>query len=89
MKSQATPKFWKFYKRLSRSVQRGARKAYQIWKVNPNHPSLYFKRVDDEEPIYSARVSDDYRVLGFLEGDTVIWYWIGNHDEYERLLKHL
>ncbi len=87
MKSRATPKFWKLYARLPRGVQQRARKTYQMWKVNPHHPSLHFKRVDDEEPIYSARVSDDYRVLGFLEGDTVIWYWIGNHDEYERLLK--
>jgi len=55
--------------------------------VNPYHPSLRFKRVDDEELIYSARVTGDYRVLGILEGDTMIWYWIGNHDEYERLLK--
>ena len=87
MKSQATRKFWKFYARLHRNVQRRARKAYQMWKVNSHHPSLHFKRVDDEEPIYSVRVSDDYRVLGFLEGDTIIWYWIGNHDEYARLLK--
>ncbi len=58
-----------------------------MWKVNPRHPSLHFKRVDDEEPIYSARVSNDYRVLGFLKGNMVLWYWIGNHDEYERLLK--
>ncbi len=87
MKSQATPKFWKLYARLPRSVERRARKAFQLWKMNPNHPSLHFKRVDDEEPIYSARVSDDYRVLGVLAGDTVIWYWIGNHDEYEHLLK--
>lgn len=87
MKSRATLKFWKLYARLPRSVQQRARKAYQMWKMNPHHPSLRFKRVDDEEPIYSARVSDDYRVLGLLEGDTVIWYWIGNHDEYERLLK--
>jgi len=86
MKSQATPKFWKFYARLPRSVQQQARKAYQMWKVNPRHPSLHFKRVDDKEPIFSVRVSNDYRVLGFLEGDTAIWYWIGNHDEYERLL---
>ncbi|MCK5507016.1 MAG: hypothetical protein KAI50_00660 [Desulfobacterales bacterium] len=87
MKSQATPKFWKFYMRLSRNVQQQARKAYQVWKVNPYHPSLRFKRVDDKESIYSARVSNDYRALGFLEGDMVLWYWIGNHDEYERLLK--
>ncbi len=87
MKSQATPKFWKFYMRLSRNVQQQARKAYQMWKVNPYHPSLRFKRVDDKESIYSARVSNDYRALAFLEGDMVLWYWIGNHDEYERLLK--
>ena len=87
MKSQATSKFWKLYGRLPHSVQQRARKAYQMWKENPRHPSLHFKRVDDEEPIYSARVSDDHRVLGVLEGDTMIWYWIGSHDEYERLLK--
>ena len=87
MKSQVTPKLWKFYARLPRSVQRQARKAHQMWQVNPYHPSLHFKRVDDKEPIYSARVSNNYRVLGFLEGDTILWYWIGNRDEYERLLK--
>lgn len=87
MKSRATPKFWKLYARLPPDVQRRARKAYQMWKENPRHPSLHFKRVDDEEPIYSARVSDDHRVPGVLEGDTMIWYWIGSHDEYERLLK--
>ncbi len=87
MKSRATPKFWKHYKRLPRRVQRRARRAYQIWKVNPGHPSLHFKQVDEEESIYSARVGEDHRVIGFMEGDTVIWYWIGNHDEYERLLR--
>ena len=87
MKSRATAKFWRFYMRLSREVQQQARRAYQIWQVNPYHPSLHFKRVDDKEPIYSARVHKDYRVLGLLERDMVLWYWIGNHDEYERLLK--
>ena len=87
MNSQATPKFWKLYTSLPHLVQRRARKAYQLWKENPSHPSLHFKRVDDEEPIYSARVSDNYRVLGILERDTIIWFWIGTHDQYEQLLK--
>ena len=87
MKSQATPKFWKLYARLPQHLQQRARQAYQLWQVNPGHPSLRFKRVDDEEPIYSARIGEDYRVLGLLEGDTVIWFWLGAHDEYERLLK--
>lgn len=87
MKSQATPKFWKLYARLPQRLQQRTRQAYQLWQVNPGHPSLRFKRVDDEEPIYSARIGEDYRVLGLLEGDTIIWFWIGAHDEYERLLK--
>jgi mRNA-degrading endonuclease RelE of RelBE toxin-antitoxin system len=87
MKSKATEKFWKLYDSLTRDIQHRSRKAYQTWKANPKHPSLHFKRVDEEEPIYSVRVGDDYRVLGILEGDTLIWYWIGDHDKYLRLLK--
>ncbi len=87
MKSQATPKFWKLYAHLPQHLQQRARQAYQLWQVNPAHPSLRFKRVDDEVPIYSARIGEDYRALGLLEGDTIIWFWIGAHDEYERLLK--
>jgi hypothetical protein len=67
--------------------QQRARKAYQMWKTNPNAPGLHFKRVSEAEPIYSARVSEDYRVLGLMEGDTVVWFWIGGHNEYERMLK--
>jgi hypothetical protein len=68
-------------------MQRRARKAYRLWQVDPGHPSLQFKRVDDQEPIYSVRITDNFRALGLLEGDTVIWYWVGSHNEYERLLK--
>jgi len=89
VRARATLKFWKLYAALPPGVQQQARKAYLRWKANPRHPSLRFKRVDEEEPIYSARVGGDYRVLGVLEGDTVIWFWIGNHEEYDRLLKGL
>lgn len=87
MNAKAAPRFWKLYNRLPHQEQERARKAYQMWKTNPNASGLHFKRVSDQEPIYSARVSDDYRVLGLLEGNTIVWFWIGKHDEYERILK--
>jgi len=87
MKSKATAKFWRLYASLPDNIQRRARRSYQTWRENPTHPSLHFKRVDEEEPLYSVRINDNYRVLGMLEDDTMIWYWIGGHDEYERLLK--
>lgn len=89
MKSKATPKFWKLYNQLSTDMQKRARKAYQTWKTNPRTPGLQFKRISKATPIYSARINNNYRVLGVLQDDRVTWFWLGDHDEYERLLKQL
>ena len=89
MKSHATARFWQFYNKLPEAVQRDADRAYELWQNDPRHPSLQFKCVDPQEPIYSVRVSRGHRALGWLEGDTVTWFWIGDHDEYDRTLKHL
>ena len=64
-------------------VRQRARRAYRLWRENPDIPGLRFKRVGHE---VSVRIGRDYRALGVLEGDTVNWYWIGKHDEYDRLL---
>jgi hypothetical protein len=66
-----------------------ARKAYRLWRQDPTHPSLKFKKIHTREGIYSARVSLGWRVLGLLEGDTIYWFWIGSHAEYDRLLEQL
>jgi hypothetical protein len=87
MKSHTTPRFWKCYERLRGEVQQQADLAYELWRNNPFHPSLQFKRVDPQAPIYSVRVGRGYRALGWLERDTVTWYWIGDHDEYDRLIR--
>jgi hypothetical protein len=87
MISRATTRFWQCYDKLPEGVQRDADQAYVLWHNEPRHPSLQFKLVDPQEPIYSVRVSKGYRALGWLEGDTVTWFWIGDHDAYERMLK--
>ena len=50
---------------------------------------LHFKRVGRTRPVYSIRIRDYYRALGLLHGDTITWFWIGNHDVYERLVKDI
>ena len=67
------------------AVQKQAREAYQLFKQNPYHPGLHFKRIDPKEPIYSVRVTLGYRAVGRYEGDTIIWFWIGSHADYDRL----
>ena len=86
MKSQANARFWNLFRQLRPEVQDQAPEAYRIFAVNPRHPSLQFKRVGQSRPIYSVRISRDYRAVGILQGDAIIWFWIGNHQDYDRLL---
>ena len=89
MKSRATPRFWAAYRELPPDIREAAQKAYRLFRDNPNHPSLQFKKVHDREPIYSVRVTGAYRVVGQLEKDEVTWFWIGGHADYDRILKKL
>jgi hypothetical protein len=50
---------------------------------------LRFKKVHPKLPIYSARINRDYRAVGQLDEDTVIWFWVGSHAEYDMLLEQL
>ena len=40
-----------------------------------------------DKAYWSARVSQGYRALCILEENAAIWFWIGSHATYERLLK--
>jgi hypothetical protein len=42
------------------------------------------KKVD---PCWSSSHPRDYRALGYQRGNEMYWFWIGPHDEYERILK--
>jgi len=84
MRSAVLPSFWAEYRRLSNGVRQSARKAYRLWAANPFHPSLHFKCINSREGIWSVRITRDYRAIGVLEGDTVTWFWVGSHDDYER-----
>jgi hypothetical protein len=70
-------------------VQEQAARAYALWRSNPYHNSLQFRRVSQRSPINSVRRGIGYRALGVREGDYIYWFWIGSHAEYDELLKRL
>lgn len=84
MKSATLPAFWKADEKLGGNIKDRARKSFRLWAENPFHPSLHFKCINAEEDIWSVRISLDVRAIGVLEKETVTWFWIGTHDEYER-----
>ena len=87
MNSHTTDKFRKAFAELPADVQKQARQAYRLFIENPYHPSLHFKPIHPTRPIYSVRVGLDYRAVGVRDGDDIIWYWVGSHTEYDKLIR--
>jgi hypothetical protein len=83
VKHRATPKFWQFRNSLPQAVQELADKSYDLLKSDPRHPSLHFKKVGR---FWSVRVGIHYRALAVEDGEDIIWFWIGHHSEYDRLI---
>ena len=81
--SRASEEFWDLYKRIPRNAQRAADKQFELFRKDPTHPSLHLKPVGG---LWSARINDAYRALAVREDDVFYWFWVGPHDQYERLI---
>ncbi len=81
---KATQRFWTALENLPASVQNTARKNFELLKDNPKHPSLHFKKVGR---FWSARVGIHYRALAVKDDEDFIWVWIGNHSDYDQIVK--
>jgi len=89
VKSRTTIKFRKAFGELPTSVQEQARIAYRQFTRDPWHPSLRFKQIHSNLPIYSARIGKGYRAVGQRDESGVVWFWIGSHAEYDKLLSQM
>ena len=84
MTHRASRRFWECYARLPAEVRALADETFQLLKTAPDYPSLHFKKAGR---FRSVRVGIHYRALAVQEGDDVVWFWIGHHAEYDRLLR--
>ena len=85
MNHRATPRFWDRYGRLPAEVQRLADACYALLRPDPRHRSLHLKKVGR---FWSVRVGSHYRAMAVEDGHALVWFWIGTHAEYDRLLGH-
>ncbi len=89
MRSVTTERFRKAYERLPANVKLKAREVYARWNKNLYHPSLNYKQIHKTKSIYAVRVGNSYRALGVKNKNTMIWFWIGSHEEYNNLISQL
>jgi len=64
-------------------VRELADKNFDLLKDNPYHPSLHFKKIG---AFRSVRVGTAYRALAIEDSEDLIWFWIGNHSEYDKIV---
>jgi hypothetical protein len=60
-----------------------ASRSYELLKADSRHPSLHFKKVGR---FYSARVGLHHRAVGIEAPDGIVWFWIGSHADYDKLV---
>ena len=88
MRSKRSRKFRDLFFALPDDVRKQAYAAYRLFRKDPFHTSLHFKRVSPNKNLYSVRIGIAYRALGLREkDDEIVWLWIGSHTDSDKLLK--
>ena len=83
MRHFASPAFWAAYERLPDHVRELADKNYTLLKSDPQHPSLRLKKTGR---FWSVRIGLRYRALAVEVDGGLVWFWIGSHAEYDRMI---
>jgi hypothetical protein len=84
MRHFASPEFWDAYRSLPTDIRDLADKNFELLKQNPKHRSLQFKKVGR---FWSVRVGLRYRALAIEIDEALLWFWIGSHADYDRLIR--
>ena len=83
MKHFATSEFWDAFDRLPAPIQTKAKKNFELLKTNASHPSLHFKKINQ---FRTVRVGLRFRALAIESENDLIWFWIGSHAEYDKMV---
>ncbi len=87
MISQTQEDFWISYRAQPLDIQQLARKKYRFWERDAFNAALYFKPLFRN--VWSVGINQNYRALGRRRDNLIVWFWIGTHNEYDKLLKRL
>lgn len=86
---RAVEKFWRNFYKLRDEQKDSVRRAWQIFKHDPFHPSLESHEIHQlsaraKHTIYAAVVESDLRVIFRVDGDRVTTLDVGTHKIYRR-----
>ena len=84
MRHFTSSQFWKCYEELPEAIRRIADGSFEHLKQDPHHPSLHFNKI---EQFYSVRIGLRHRALAMEVPEGMLWFWIGSHFDYDRMIE--
>ena len=80
----ASPDFWKEYEKLPKHIKELSDKNFDIVNGRDAAHAHNFKKVGNYR---SVRVGKKHRAVAIEIEEGLLWFWIGTHPEYDKLLK--
>lgn len=80
MKLFFTHSFQKDYQALPDHLQKAVDRKLRLFLVNPQHPSLLIKKMQDPRDVWEGRITRGYRFTFQMEGEVCILRRLGTHD---------
>jgi len=84
MNSHISKQFRDLFRELPKEIRATGRKSYKLFKRNSSHPSVRFKKIKGS--MYSVRIGIGYRAVGIVNGNDVVWFWVGSHTDYDKVI---
>lgn len=84
--SRTHPDFWKCYRDLPKAIQDLADKKFALFRSDPFHPSLGFTQ---KGAVWTADIGLRYRAIAWRQDEVLVWFWIGSHEDYNKLMNRL
>lgn len=75
--------FYDSLDKLPPKVKNTVSRKFGLFFQNPRHNSLQFKKVGR---YWSLRINNSYRALARGDFENLTWFWVGKHDDYERII---
>lgn len=77
--------YWEHFDDLPGEIRKLAEKNYRLWKENPRHPGLRFKKIHPDLPIVSFRVGMRHRTVGVeTDDEKIVWFWVGSFETFAK-----
>lgn len=80
------PDFWKCYQKLPSEIKDLSDRKFLLFRKEPFHPSLGFAKKGN---VWTVDIGLHYRAIALREDDTLVWFWIGSHEDYNNLMNRL